>query len=469
VQSRRASLDAVSEAAATGGSASRLLALLEWEQSDDAARVLAVRVHLARNEDDQALALVDRLLAQIRSGEALGLSVQAAEPTEEASAEAEDAEAEPEPVAWPAGGAGLRARPTTQPRGADSLVMRLRVWLRPFQDARKAGPVEERFRGLLQQRRDEGAVSTQAWRLAFELAPAPDRAALAAALEEAWFRGEVPPEALGLVLDTLASLLPGEAVRWFSRWPSDLSYNATAQRASLMARLKDQAGAARLLAETRLRALWPIQDEVAAFDGWRRLKAPATPGEPAPEAWVAALPFWTAPADGVTAGLGAHLKLHPFDILASRAAFRSAAPAEAEDLLRVSMTLDSPALARRRSADQLFLGLRAARGYLPRSWRAARAALGPIDVRAFAGDLVARRFPAATVNAALADVARIAARSGDDTRLASVLAVLGTRQASNAAALRAELVADLGPGVGAIEALGQQLRHPGDGGRHARS
>jgi hypothetical protein len=431
VQDRVSALEAIEEAGAPGALHPRLLALLTWQGSDDVARVLALRIHLARGEDDQALALADEMLARIRGGQALGLAEPESEGVEAATEEEGGEEQETAPPPAP-----------TRASTGDAVIDRLRVWLKPFRDAKKAAPVEERFRKLLQERREEGPLSPAAWRLAFELTPLTDRTALAAALEEAWFRGQLSPDELGAVGDTLARLLPSEAPRWLSRWPQKFEYAQARERAAILARLKDPLGVARVFFETRRRALWPAYAEQAAFDNWRKLGAPTGAEEKTPAAWASALPFWKTKPEAVLPGLGDHLRAHPHDILASRAAFRSLVPADEEGLLRVAMTRQGAGYDNRRDHDLAFLRLRAARGLLPRSFRAARVALGQLNSEALARDLVERRLRTASVNAAFADLARMAAKAGDEVQLKAVLAVLSDRKADDAKALRAELLVD---------------------------
>jgi hypothetical protein len=97
--------------------------------------------------------------------------------------------------------------------------------------------------------------------------------------------------------------------------------------------------------------------------------------------------------------------------------------------------------------DQALLQLRMARGLLPRSWRAARTALGTPSPEELANDLRRRRFRRALIDGALSDVARIAARAGDSRGTDVALAVLGERGAADLAALRAETAALQRPSV----------------------
>jgi len=140
----------------------------------DTAALLAVRGHLLRGEVAPALEQVDAMLASLRKGSALSLSAYSVEsemspdPAPRASEELEGEEEAP-------------AREVRNNQQRDPLVDRLNTWLMPFREAKHAQPVEARFCKLLKQRRDEGSISLEAWRLAFQLTPEPGRAALARA------------------------------------------------------------------------------------------------------------------------------------------------------------------------------------------------------------------------------------------------------------------------------------------------
>ena len=114
--------------------------------------------------------------------------------------------------------------------------------------------------------------------------------------------------------------------------------------------------------------------------------------------------------------LGPHLRAHPYDILAARAALRSPEAGPEEPLRLAALVLDDrhdggagPA-----RPDATLLRLRVARGLLPAAaGRAAQRALGPIDAPGLVRDLARRRMTRAQIDEALADVARIATRAGD--------------------------------------------------------
>jgi len=430
-----AALDALPEMAAFEELAAR-------QAADDVVRRLRLRVLLARGEDARALALVDELLGELSSGAPLAYEPPApAAPEEEAIEESEGEEAVEEPV-----------EPPTTPVPADPLVVRLETWLAPFRDVGRAAAVEDRFRALLAARRAEGPVSIGAWRLALELTPSPaDRAALLGEVEHAWIRGDWSPEGLGPLVEVLARLAPEEAPRWLRRWPAVFEFAPVSRRARVHEVLRDAQATMAVLADGRRRGLWSAADEVRGFDAWRRAalsaSAPPAPAASAPTAWAAALPFWKGKPDRIAAPLGRHLEAHPYDLRAARAALRSADGGEEEALRRAALALDDPTMEDLGGleSDAALLRLRIARGLLASSpaSRAAHLALGNVDPAGLARDLGRRRMPRAQVEAALADVARIAMRASDAALVERTLAVLIDRKASNVKAVRAEL-RDLG-------------------------
>ena len=423
---RAGALDALVQALAPGSDPSGFFARLG---PSDADRILAVRVRLARKENAQAMALVDSMLVELRKGEALAFQ----SPANQDGLAPDDSGEGGEPV------------PTEAPQPADSdpAVDRLRAWLAPFRQTKAADPVETEFREFLNERRSSGAVSSSAWRLAFELAPVTERPALARQLDEAWFRGDVAPDQAGGLAATLAATLPSEAPRWLSRWPRVSGFAQAQLRARILAVLHKPQEAARALLESRRGFAWSTQEEVHGFDDWRKIGAPTPPGVAVPATWRAALPAWQEKADAAMAFLGSRLRSQPLDFLAARAALRSLAPADRDALERARLALGAQPSweGAAASADRAILDLRAARGLLPASWRAARAVLGGANPEGLSRILARRRYRSADINAVLADMARIAFRAGDESHVASAFKALSDRHAGNAKALRAELVA----------------------------
>ncbi|HJV89185.1 MAG TPA: hypothetical protein VJ623_02680 [Holophagaceae bacterium] len=440
IAERLAVVKAFEEALRPGTPNPELFARLAHVGTDDVADLLAVRVRLARNEAPAALALAEGMLAGLRRGEALAFTVP------ERLMEGGEGGGEED---------GLEAVPQ-RGDGGDATVDRLRAWLAPFRDAKAAGAVEARFRAFLKEKRQEGLTSLPAWKLAFELTPAPEAPGLGQELEEAWFRGEVQAEELGPLTETLATSLPDQAPRWLARWPRRHAFDTAARRAAVWAALKRPVDGAKALFDGRRRAAWESREEVQAFDAWRRMGAPVPSDEKAPQIWSDALPAWEGKAEAVVGPLGARLKAHPLDVLSARAALRSPAGADEDALLRAGLALGSTNR-RDGDGDQLLLRVRAARGLLPQSAEAAQWALS-IDPGSRMRDpgegatpegiarlLVQRRFRTAEINGALADAARIARKVGNEPGVQEALRLLADRNAPGVKALRTELAVPEAP------------------------
>ncbi len=423
---RNEAIAALEEAGNPGVPQPRLFSLLDVPKGDDVPRLLAIRARLLRGESGPALAMVDQMLGELRQGQ--GLSLAATEASVSGSGSTENAEDGEEEAST--------SQPPPAPPANDALVDRLQLWLQPFRDVRGSQPVEARFRTLLKERREEGAVSTAAWGMAFRLAQTAELAGLADELDQAWFRGEVSPEQLGSLCEILASVLPNDVPRWLSRWPQSYGFAHARQRAGILVALKQPGQAARTLFDSRLRGLWPTQVDLQAFDLWRRIGAPKAVEAKVPSTWNSALPYWSSRSDASVSSLGDRLKAHPLDILSARSALRSPAPDAEDTLFRVSMAL---AASSPRSEDRSLLQLKAARYLLPASWRAARTALGSHAPEGLGRLMVERKMKSSDINAALADLARMAGRAGDEGQLNGTLRLLAERKAPNLKDLRAEL------------------------------
>ena len=378
----------------------RLLPRLAQGDPGDGVRLLAVRIRLARGELDPALALLDAMLAAPDAGAAPAAAA-GADPADPAPPEGADAD-----------GSG--------PGPRDPFAARLEAWLQPFREANQAQPAADRIRRLLARRREDGPVSAEAWRLAFQLAPA-DRA-LAQDLDAAWFRGEVAAPDLGRILEAAAGSL--DTRLWLARWPRTGSFEEARLRSAILARRKQPAEAARALLDAREASLWSAREEVLGFDLWQRLG-------PAPQ--VPAPAYWTGALEAAGNGLEARLRAHPHDVLAARKAVASLAPADPDTMGRAALVLsqDRPWFQPRLEEDLAILWLRGARacGCAARSW----------DAERFVPMLAERAFKPAELNAALADLARIDAAAGDEPQARKLLAVLRERRADGLPALQAEL------------------------------
>ncbi len=434
VRERLAALEAVTEADTGTVAEPRLFAVLV-AQPEDSSKLLAVRMHLRKQQADKALALLDRMLSENQGRRSLTYAAV----SYTAPSEGED----------PATEEAMRSLP------ADGTISRLRAWLKTFREGGQGPAAEARLRRVLATLRKDGALSMAAWKFTFELSLTEERTALLAELEAAWFRGEIDPALLWSLCETLAEQAPAETPRWLARWPRTQAANQARIAAKIQARLKDAGGATQSLMASRTRNTWSMYDETAAFDLWRNLSQLAKPAAPKPSekpasgprvpaTWLTARSFWTAKVETPLAPLAAHLKAHPFDGLAARAALRSLGGEDWDALLRIQATLN---LTRANDAgsDALVLNLRATRGQLPTSWRAARGAFQAPAPAALARTLTSRRFKTSEVHAVLADLARIAQRAEDGVQVKAILALLSERKAPGLKALRDELAASAPP------------------------
>jgi hypothetical protein len=421
VPNRIEALDAVQEVQDPAVAQPRLLAMLAEGPATDLSRLLTVRALMARGANDRALAVVDEVLKDMRGTPTLAFSVPNPGPVPEPGEEGgtEEMDAAPETSA------------------ADPMVDRIQVWLVPFAGSRLAEPVQERFRTLLRERRDQGPVPSSAWSLALTLAPAGERDSLIRELDQAWFRGEIPADQLGPLARTLATVQPAQVSLWLSRWPRTLAADQARERGAILALVKDPAGATRILADTRSQAIWNLEDEIQSFDDWRRWAGPDSPG---PAYWREAMALWASKPPS----LKDRLQAHPQDVLAARSALRTLAPLDAETAFRVAQVLTRN---RRRpesdrEGDQALLQLKAARQVLGRSWRAAQATLGPWALDTELQLLIKRRYKSAEINQTLADLARLASKAGNGPVAQAALGLLTERKAADLPALRAALAAD---------------------------
>jgi hypothetical protein len=400
-EDRPAALEAMD---ALPGDPSKLWPLLAQgpEPESDVVRLILLRVHLLRGEDDRAVALLDEVLREAERGGFDYTPAPLAPPADEES----EGGAEPQPV-------------------GDAGTARLRAYWAPFREAGRAALAAARLSEALRARLRPGPATADSWALALELAPAGEaRSALAAELDRAFLRGDLRDEDLVGVADAVARFLPAEAPRWIDRAPAAFTYDAVAARVRLLRRLGDRARAARVLVDARSRGLFTAAEEVRAFDLWRGTAPPAPAKDEAVEPWTAARTFWTEKPADVGRGLVSHLATHPFDVRAARAALRSVAPADDDLAHRAAAVLRESAapIGEDVTGDETVLRVRSARGFLPRSPAAARTALGSTDARWLASELRRRRFPSVDVLAATLDVARIeqTEERGSDRALAAL-------------------------------------------------
>ena len=425
---------------------SRLRALLGRETAPSAESwLLRLRVHLLRGEDAKAR---DMLLARIAEADGAALSFSPVQPAAGGELADDDADADRTEDS------GAQAY-----EQADPLLALLRAALAPFREAGKLPLVEDAAGDALLRRALARPQDVALWALALDLARTPEaRAQVLPALERAWRMGDLEATALAPVVEAAGRVSPADAERWLARLATSPGIAGATTRARLLARLGRKPDGARFLAETRARGAWTAADEVRAFDLWRslapaatanaaRAKAPASATVATPTAWDAARPFWTRPAVEAATGLAAHLRAHPLDLRAARAALRSAGALDPDTAALAARPLQQPSAEGDSGSDLQLLRLREARSWLGVSPAAARRVLGGAEP-GLARELERRRLSAAEVRSALADVARILASASPRVpavavrgagELEAALAPLEDRDPAAARTLRAEL------------------------------
>jgi hypothetical protein len=395
----------------------------------EAYRRLLLQAALRRQDGASAAALVDGLFAELRTERALELA-----PVETSgSVDGEEGEAEE--------GFVPEHDENEDASSGDPVVARLEAWLAIFVQAHQAAAIESRIAGFLAERRLEGPVGADAWRLAWRLcADDAARAALDRELEHAWLRGDFEPEALGPIVDALSRYAAAQAPRWLARWPQGPTFEVASAQAAALARY-DRPAAAALLTRARTGRGFSAAEDVRAFDQWRRFNPAPAAGDP--PAWKAALPFWSGTPSASQAELLPHLAAHPTDVLAGRAVLRTLAPAAEALLRRALVPLASPALEEIGSpwSDARVVRVRLMRTLRADSLRAAGQALGEAGARELALDLDARRFPRREVDSALRDLALTLAAGPAPAAADAVVALLADRRAGELVALREEILA----------------------------
>ena len=411
--------------------------------SSEAARLLLVRAALARGDDAKAVALFQERLAELRGGSGLSFApVQVSAP----EAEGEDGEFE----AGSEDGDAESGSPA-----ADPLVTGLRAWLEPFRESKKIALVATAASEALPVTGGAARPSPAAWALAVDLAPSAEaRAAALARVERAWRLGDLWPASLAPVAESAAAATPADADRWLARLDTGVDFDGALSRARLLSRIGRKAEGAAFLARLQPRVTWTAFREVKAFDRWRTLAPtaaakPATPAaaaDPVPAAWTAARAFWTRAAADPGEDLARHLRAHPLDLRAARAALRTAAPGDPAAMALAARALKEPAMSELGDSfgDEQLLGLRAARALRASSVLAAREAQGNADA-SFVAALERRRLRAAEVVAAARDMALVFAASGEAAPAAAVLAAVEDRAPAQAAELRAEMAKRAAP------------------------
>ena len=399
-----------------------------------ARRFLMIRVRLARGEDDLASSLFRRALVSLHTPESLTFR-----PIAVVVADAESSEAE-----------GDVANARTGYRegdgeGADEPNPRLKTFkaLRaPFVLARKGSLIQSDVVAWLDQQIEDFPESLDYWGPRLEVAAPAERPEVVEKLSRAYRRGDIATNRHGEIAALLARDAKELSAPWIQRTASLWdSFAGVERHASWLAEAGQEREAALYLAEARGKALFERAEEIRAFDLWRRwIEA----GGAGPDTWKQALRFWREHAETIAEPLRARLVDHSFDILSARAALRrptAASPQLAFLVTRALRDVDDLGLIEV-SSDEALLRLRAARSLLAKP-RAARNMAGDLSADSVATDLTRRHFKAGDVDAALADLARIAAALGDRNELGRSLDLLADRKWSGARALRTELASAL--------------------------
>ncbi len=399
-----------------------------------ARRFLMIRVRLARGEDDLAVTLFRDAVASLQTPEALVFR-----PIAVAAADADSGEAEGD-VANVRTGWGEGEGEETE--GTNERVRMFKALRAPFVLARKSGLVQSESLTWLDQQIEDFPESLDYWGVRLAVAPAAERPDLVERLSRAYRRGDIATyrhaEIAGLLVKNAKEL----AAPWIQRTlPAWNSFPVVERHAGWLADTGSTREAALFLTEARGKALFERAEEIRAFDLWRRWTDAGASG---PETWKQALRFWGENPEAITEPLQARLKEHSFDILSARAALRrptAVSPQLAFLATRALRDVDDLGFIEV-SSDEAFLRLRAARSLLARP-RAARTMSGYLSADSVAADLTRRHFKAADADAALADLARIAAAVADRNELGRSLDVLTDRKWAGLKALRAELAAAL--------------------------
>jgi len=312
----------------------------------------------------------------------------------------------------------------------------------PFVSARKTGLVQGDMEAWLDQQIEDLPYDLDYWGLRFKVAAPSDRPEVLERLNRSYRRGDIATYRHGEITALLVREARELAAPWIARTASLWSAFAAVERhAHWLADTGQKREAALYLAEARGKALFERAEEIRSFDLWRRW-IDASSG--APEPWERALRFWRENPEAIGGALQARLLDHSFDTLSARAALRrptALSPPLASLATRALRDVDDLGFIEVAS-DEAFLRLRAARS-LVASPRAARSVAGSLSADAVAQDLTRRGFKAADVDAALADLARIAAGLGDRAALARSLDLLADRKWPGVRDLRAEFASAL--------------------------
>jgi hypothetical protein len=409
-------------------------ALPETTGDARARRFLMIRVRLARGEDDLALSLFRSALASLQTPESLIFRPIAVAAADHESSEG-DSEVANVRTGWGEGdGEGARE--------PNERVKTFKALREPFLLARKGSLIQSDGVAWLDRQIEDFPESLDYWGPRLEVATPAERPEIVERLSRAYRRGDIATSRHGEIAALLVRYAKELAPPWIQRTQSAWdSFSAVERHAGWLADMGASREAAMYLTEARGKALFERAAEIRAFDKWRRWTDAGAIG---PETWKQALRFWRENAETIAEPLQARLKDHSFDVLSARAALRrptAVSPRLAFLATRALRDVSDLGFIEV-SSDEGLLRLRAARSLLAQP-RAARTVAGVLSADSVAMDLTRRHFKAEDVDAAVSDLARIAAALGERNELGRSLDLLADRQWSGARALRAELAAAL--------------------------
>ncbi|MDR0498229.1 MAG: tetratricopeptide repeat protein, partial [Holophagales bacterium] len=284
-----------------------LIKLLQKDHQNDAVQMLTARVWLTMGDQASGLALLDKWIAENRHGDFAQASA-----TKRHSQDEYD---------------------TPQYYQYDSpLVDRVRYWSETLNVGRVHSEATSRLFGMLKSQCENGHVSGDVWALAFELCAPESKNTLLDSLDRAWFMGYLDSENMGSLVETLAKHAPKKAPQWLNRWPLNGSFQRAKQRANAFVALKQPKEAAKVYIAARQFVSWSMDDDLSAFNEWRRLDV----GSQGPELWQSAFKIWKGNSKNT---LTAQLKDHPLDCYSAAYAIETAQGAAEDELIRVEQAI----------------------------------------------------------------------------------------------------------------------------------
>jgi hypothetical protein len=377
--------------------------LRQSDQNDD-TQILTARTLLAMGDSAAALAILDRWIAENRQGDFARASALSWQRQEEYDNYQYD-------------------RP---------LVDSARLWAEVFNAGNAHAEAAGRLSKMLKEQYENGTISNDAWALAFDLCAPESKASLFKSLDRSWFMGQADSENMGGLVETLVKHAPQKVPVWLRRWSLNNSFQHAKQRASIFVALKQPREAAKVYSAARQLAFWSMADDLSAFNEWRRLDV----GSQGPDLWQSALKIWKGNS---TSTLAAHLKAHPLDCYSAVFALETAKGASEDEILRVEQSI-RPFI----SDDGAYslLRLKAARHWLPASWRTASQYINgesKYNNRADTYFDSIKKLKPDDINSAMGDIARIYCLSGDTDNARAALGILQGRKYAGLDALRTEL------------------------------